>query len=214
MKLKTIPYLEQKWPSEGYHILAQYDNKSIIVYQAYRPSIGQFAARYGYFSGEFRFSRMSWIKPNFLWMMHRSGWGTKWGQEITLAIRIKRSFFDSVLEQTVSSSYDPNLYSSQPLWKQSVESSIVRLQWAPDHNPMGDPLKRRAIQLGLRGRLLEEYASDAILEITDISAFVESQRIYAISGKYSKLLTPIEQIYLPTDSTVIQKLNLSPAPTE
>jgi hypothetical protein len=26
----------------------------------------------------------------------------------------------------------------------------VRLQWDPDHHPNGSPLKRRAIQLGLR----------------------------------------------------------------
>jgi hypothetical protein len=213
MKLKTIPYLEQKWPVEGNHILAQYDNKSIIVYQAYRPSIGQFAARYGHFNSEFRFSRMSWIKPNFLWMMYRSNWGTKWGQEVILAIRIKRSFFEAVLEQAVPSSYNPKLYPSHPLWKKALESSVVRLQWDPDHNPMGEPLKRRAIQLGLRGRMLEEYAGDAILEIIDISAFVESQRINAISGKYSKLLTPMEQIYFPSDSFITQKLNLSPEST-
>jgi len=27
---------------------------------------------------------MSWIKPNFLWMMYRCGWGTKEGQQVTL----------------------------------------------------------------------------------------------------------------------------------
>ncbi len=84
MSLITEPYLTQntRWPRSGRHILAQYDDDSVLVYQAYRPSIGHFAARYGYFGGEFSFTRMSWIKPNFLWMMYRSGWGTKEGQEI------------------------------------------------------------------------------------------------------------------------------------
>ena len=66
-------YHEQllRWPEEGRHILAQYDQESIIVYQAYRPAIGQFAAERQYFGGEFSLNRMSWIKPNFLWMMYR-----------------------------------------------------------------------------------------------------------------------------------------------
>ncbi len=45
---------------------------------------------------------MSWIKTNFLWMMYRSGWGTKPDQEIILAIRLKTTFLDSVLTQAVS----------------------------------------------------------------------------------------------------------------
>ncbi len=59
MKLKTAPYLEQKtnWAKEGRVILAQYDSESIIVYQAYRPSIGHFAAENGYFGGDFKLSR-------------------------------------------------------------------------------------------------------------------------------------------------------------
>jgi hypothetical protein len=39
---------------------------------------------------------MSWIKPNFLWVMYRSGWGTKAGQELTLALRLRRSFFNGL----------------------------------------------------------------------------------------------------------------------
>jgi hypothetical protein len=66
---------QQRWPSSGRHILACFDEESIVVYQAYSPAIGRFAARHGYFGGEFSYSRMSWIKPNFLWMMYRSNWG-------------------------------------------------------------------------------------------------------------------------------------------
>ena len=75
MNLKTKPYCEQvrEWPESGRHILAQFDDETIIVYQAYRPQIGRFASEHGYFGGEFSYSRMSWIKPNFLWMMYH-GW--------------------------------------------------------------------------------------------------------------------------------------------
>jgi hypothetical protein len=75
------PYSEQVkvWPNEGRHILAQYDDATVIVYQAYRPSIGRHAVEHGAFGGDFSHARMSWIKPNFLWMMYRSGWGAKLG---------------------------------------------------------------------------------------------------------------------------------------
>ncbi|PTT91241.1 hypothetical protein DBR42_04275 [Pelomonas sp. HMWF004] len=87
MKLATAPYLQQaaEWPGQGEHILAQHDETSVIVYQAYRPSIGRYAIEHGQFGGpDYSFNRMSWVKPNFLWMMYRCGWGTKDGQEAIL----------------------------------------------------------------------------------------------------------------------------------
>src|SRR5579885_3321276 len=89
MNLITEAYMAQaaRWPQSGRYILAHYDESSIVVYQAYRPAIGQFAVAHGYFGGSsFSCNRMSWIKPNFLWMMYRSGWGTKEGQEVVLAV--------------------------------------------------------------------------------------------------------------------------------
>jgi Domain of unknown function (DUF4291) len=67
MKLITTNYLTQisQLPQVGRHIVAQYDETFVIVYQAYRPAIGNFA-------GEFKLERMSWIKTIFLWMMYRS----------------------------------------------------------------------------------------------------------------------------------------------
>ncbi len=89
MTLRGQPYAEQTqaWPSEGRHVLAQHDAETVVVYQAFRPSIAEFAVRAGRFGGEFSLTRMSWIKPNFLWMMYRSAWATKEGQERVLAVR-------------------------------------------------------------------------------------------------------------------------------
>ena len=33
------------WPQRGKHILAQYDDHSIVVYQAFRPEIADYAVR-------------------------------------------------------------------------------------------------------------------------------------------------------------------------
>jgi len=159
VRLITEPYLIQvsKWPKAGRHILAQYDDHSIVVYQAYRPAIGNFAASNGYFGGEFELDRMSWIKTNFLWMMYRSGWGTTPGQEVVLAIWLKRSAFEEILTKAVHSSYVPKLYSTRQAWQKSLKHSQVRLQWDPDHHPSGAKLERRAMQLGLRGEILAAY---------------------------------------------------------
>src|SRR5262252_6449426 len=129
MNLTTDLYIDQinRWPSEGRHILAQHDADSIIVYQAYRPSIGKYAIAHGVFGGDFSYSRMSWIKPNFLWMMYRSGWGTKEGQEITLGIRLHRQFFDDILAQAVASNFDQSGYATHDAWRLAVANSSVRL---------------------------------------------------------------------------------------
>lgn len=199
MHLLTEPYLAQQahWPFEGRHILAQYDDTSIVVYQAYRPRIGHFAARNGYFGGDFSFSRMSWIKPNFLWMAYRSGWGSKENQEVMLAVRIQRGAFDEILRQAVPSTYQKHLYASEAEWKRAVEQSAVRLQWDPDHDPSGRPLERRAIQLGLRGEILARYAREWVIEIEDISDFVAEQREHA-RGDYANLVVPQERVYPPS----------------
>jgi hypothetical protein len=208
MKLLTEFFAarEPKLPTSGKHILAQFDEDSIIVYQAYRTSIARFAVENGFFGGEFSFNRMSWCKPNFLWMMYRSGWGIKESQEATVAIRLKRSFFDKILAQAVPSSFDRTLFRDESVWKDTVAASDVRLQWDPDHAPSGEPLKRRAIQLGLRGAMLKEYGREAIVEIEDISDFVAEQRANIGS---TRLRVPFERVYRPADETTVSRLGLS-----
>src|ERR1700677_1214644 len=137
--LKTELYVDQvkRWPKEGQYILAQFDDQGVVVYQAHRPGIGCFAAEHQFFGGEFKLSRMSWIKPNFLWMMYRCGWGIKPDQEVILAITIKRGAFDSILEQAVHSTFLADRYRSHDEWKRRLADSPVRLQWDPDHDPYG-----------------------------------------------------------------------------
>ena len=209
--LLTERYVNQAnaWPMSGRHILAQADAEKVIVYQAYKPSIGRYAVKHGYFGGEeFGYSRMSWIKTNFLWMMYRSAWGTKPGQEVTLAIRISRKFFDDLLTQAVESSFNLGAYSTQDEWQKAILTSSVRLQWDPDHHPSGAPLKRRALQLGLKGKSLEKFGKHEILEIIDISSFVAEQRENTTKQNLPNLITPLEQVYIPADETIRMRLGL------
>lgn len=133
MNLKVTNYRQQQaaWPQSGKHIMAQFTDDVVVVYQAYRPKIGHYAAQHQQFGGEFSYTRMSWIKPNFLWMMFRSGWGKKEGQEVTLAIHLKRDYFDRILRAAYPSSNIMGL--PQAEFSAQVKQTNVRLQWDPDH---------------------------------------------------------------------------------
>ena len=193
-------YLDQvnNWPQSGRHILAQFDEESIYVYQAYRPSIAQFAVEHQKFGKDFSFNRMSWIKPNFLWMMYRSGWATKESQERILAVRLRRSFFDELLRQVVPSSFDSRRFTTREEWQAAVATSEVRLQWDPDHDPSGTPLERRAVQLGLRGAVLRRYGQQELISVEDITPFVTEQRQHLADG-FVALQMPEERVYRPVD---------------
>jgi hypothetical protein len=182
-----------RWPEKGLHVLANFDDESISVYQAYKPAIANFAVAQQRFGGEFSFTRMSWIKPNFLWMMFRSGWAAKEGQERILEIRIKRDFFDQLMKEAVPSTFFSELFTDHQEWKEAVSRSDLRLQWDPDHDPLGKPVERRAVQLGLRGNMLQRY-SDELYWIKDITDFVIEQR--SNLNDLEKLLLPYEDVYI------------------
>lgn len=206
--MRHAPYTEAQasWPRQGRHILAHFDATSIDVYQAYRPSIAAFAVAHQRFGGEFSYERMSWIKPNFLWMMYRSGWAQKDGQERILAVRLPRAFFDDLLRAAVPSTFDPSRFSSHGEWQQAVRHSDVRLQWDPDHAPDGSPLQRRALQLGLRGEALRQYGAQQPISIADITDFVHAQAAELRHGTAS-LRVPDERVYLP-DATAARAVGL------
>jgi hypothetical protein len=73
-------------------IRAVYNDQNIRIYQAYNDSIADSALKYNSFvTPPFKLERMTWIKPSFLWMMYRSGWGMKESsQSRILAIDISR----------------------------------------------------------------------------------------------------------------------------
>jgi hypothetical protein len=196
INIKSYSTVSGGWPKSGRHILASFDDESIVVYQAYRHAIADYAIKHQKFGGEFSYSRMSWIKPNFLWMMYRAGWATKEGQERILAVRLKRQFFDSILTQAVASSYDATRYSSRDEWQKAVGSSDVRLQWDPDHDPQGRPSERRAVQLGLRGSALRSFGEEELLSIDDVTPFVIEQRTNL--DNLQTLSVPAESIYSPS----------------
>ncbi|QDK80727.1 DUF4291 domain-containing protein [Spirosoma sp. KCTC 42546] len=212
MTLKTIPYLnyETDLPQAAQLVLGQLRGQNIIVYQAFNPQIVDYAVAHQRFGGPaYSFSRMAWIKPNFLWMMYRSGWAKKENQEKIVAIEISLENFETLLKQAVHSSFQPAIYSTREHWKTSLIESEVRLQWDPDHNPTGRKLERRAIQLGLKGDTLKLFATDWIVSIEDITEFVLDQGRFVEKGAMEKLTVIKEQVIPISNPHLTAKLKLT-----
>lgn len=163
-------------------IRATYDENTITVYQAYNNEIAKEAVQKGTFGSLFKMNRTTWIKPSFLWMMYRSGWATKKGQERVLAIKIKRDAFDFIVQNSVMSIYDPEIYDEYGEWKKKLKKSDVICQWDPERDIYGQPLNYRTIQLGLRGNAVYNYVNDWIVDIEDITSYVEKVKKYISLG--------------------------------
>nr|WP_218152428.1 DUF4291 family protein [Mucilaginibacter sp. OK283] len=65
-----------------------------------------------------------------------------------LALWIQKIDFEKILGEAAISSFNPQYYQSHAQWRADLEQKEVRLQWDPDHDPYGNKLQRRAIQLG------------------------------------------------------------------
>jgi len=118
-------------------IRAGYDRDTIVVYQAYARVIADAALAAGRFVAPFSFHRMTWIKPSFLWLMHRSNWGQKSGQERVLAIRIKRSGWERALSLAVLTSFEPAVFASPDEWAARFALAHVHLQWDTERSLRG-----------------------------------------------------------------------------
>src|SRR4051812_17940848 len=97
-------------------IRADYDRDTIVVYQAYPAAIADAALEAGRFVPPFSFRRMTWVKPSFLWLMHRSNWGRKAGQERVLAVRVRRACWEEALSLGVLTSFTPCVFASPAEW--------------------------------------------------------------------------------------------------
>lgn len=177
-------------------IRAIYNTKTIRVYQAFNNIIADEAISLNKFGKSFSMSRMTWIKPSFLWMMYRSSWATKQDQNRILAIDMDKTGFEKIVASAVKSTFDESLYTDMEEWKKAVKMSEVRVQWDPERDIFGNPSKySRSIQLGIRGEFLQRFNDEWIKEITDITSFVQQQK-KLIDGNLLDLLSiPEEKVY-------------------
>lgn len=174
-----------------------YDDKTIRVYQAYSNAIADAALAHGTFvSPPFKMERMTWIKPSFLWMMYRSGWGLKdAGQSRILAIDISREGFDWALAHSCLSHPDKSM--SKEEWQKMKENTPVRIQWDPERDLHLQPQSYRAIQIGLSGLAAESYVNEWIQNITDITPLAKKIHALVLENQFENAqeLLPNEIAY-------------------
>jgi hypothetical protein len=117
---------------------------------------------------------MTWIKPSFLWMMYRCGWGTKEGQETVLAVEITREGFEWALDHACLSHYEPGLHADRTTWQRQLRRAPARVQWDPERDLRLQPLAHRSLQLGLAGEAARRYADEWTVSITDITSLART----------------------------------------
>jgi hypothetical protein len=175
-----------------------YDDNTIRVYQAYNDAIADAALEQGTLkSPPFKMERMTWIKPSFLWMMYRSGWGKKdSGQKRILAFDITREGFEWALEHSLLS-HEAKNYKDKEEWRRIKKETPVRIQWDPERDLHLQPLEHRAIQIGLTNEAVPLYVNKWIQNITEVTnlaseihSLVEDDDLEA-----ARKLLPIETEY-------------------
>lgn len=112
---------------------------------------------------------MTWIKPSFLWMMYRCGWGTKEGQETVLAVEISRAGFEWALTNACLSGYARGTHPDRATWQRQVKRAPARVQWDPERDLRLQPRPYRSLQLGLSGEASRRYADEWTIAIREVT---------------------------------------------
>ncbi|MFJ3233822.1 DUF4291 domain-containing protein [Streptomyces sp. NPDC086787] len=191
-----------------HRIRALHTDSTVTVYQAYTPGIGLPAAREGRFPVTWQRDRMTWIKPSFLWMMYRCGWGTKEGQETVLAVEISREGFEWALEHACLSHYEQGLHTDHASWKRQLKQAPARVQWDPERDLHLQPLSYRSLQLGLAGEASRRYADEWTTSITDVTPLAHTIHAHVQAGDLdaARQLLPREHPY-PVNGGILAHLS-------
>jgi len=179
-----------------------YDPETVRVYQAYGDAIADTALAAGSFvSPPFSLSRMTWVKPSFLWMMYRSGWALKdEGQKRILAVDISRAGFEwAMANSCVSDAYTS---ASPEKRKEAFSRHPVRIQWDPERDLESRALPYRSLQMGLSGIAMEQYVTQWIRRITDVTSLAREIHAAVQSGavRHALSLLPQERSYPISDT--------------
>lgn len=190
-------------------VRAVYDANTIRVYQAYSDAIADSALDHGAFvSPPFKMERMTWIKPSFLWMMYRAGWGLKdAGQKRILAIDITREGFEWALVHSCLS--HPGKAMSEKDWQTLKNNAPVRIQWDPERDLLSRPLQYRAIQIGLSKEAVELYVRTwiyRIIDVTDVAHAIHNL-VSRNQSDEARALLPAEQAY-PLSNAIEAQLEI------
>ena len=160
-----VPVFRGEWDTEG-----------VYLYQAYRDEIADWALEHQKFGGPaWKPARMTWIKPSFAWMLYRSGYGYKSGQNRVLKIKLAHVDIAHLLSHCKLAHSNKDTKVKLP---STHKGGNGRVQWDPERDLFQSDgkeprrmLRTRAIQIGLAGSLSEYYAKHiiSIQDVTDLA---------------------------------------------
>ncbi|MGF1427650.1 DUF4291 domain-containing protein [Kitasatospora sp. LaBMicrA B282] len=181
-------------------IRAAHDADTITLYQAYSPAIAGPALAAGRFVAPFSRGRMTWIKPSFRWLMHRSNWARKPGQERILAVRITRAGWEQALANAVLTTGDPA----------ALATAAVHVQWDPERSAAGAALNHYSIQVGVGRGMIDALVDDWTVELTDLTPQVRRIAELVRAGRSAQAvrLLPPERPY-PLEPALARRLGMS-----
>lgn len=191
----------------------EWDEEGVYVYQAFNHVIADWAVSHQRFGGpDFNPTRMTWIKPSFAWVLYRAGYGHKHNQERILKVKLPHAAIAELL--------------SQCHCKHGGGGTDGRVQWDPARDLMSgegrEPRmmqRRRAIQIGLKGKLSEQYVAStiSIQDVTELSHKVGAAHAIKDNTAQKEAMTalapelPKERPYLPACSeSALVELGMMP----
>lgn len=197
LQLESYEEHERHLPSKGRFIIGQFNENEIVIYQAFKKSIAEFAVANQKFGGEdYDFNRHTQLKPSFLWMMYYSGWAHKKNQEHVLAITLSIPGFEELLDKAVL------------IDKGHAETDApVSIHWESYHDLFGNKTERMAAKIVLKGAAMKQYNDSWIKSIEDISDYVQEQQALLEANKIADIRVPRERAYAPQDLNVLRRLN-------
>lgn len=182
---------------QGRHLLLEYDNEGVFVYQAFNEDIAVWALANQSFGHGFRTDRMTWLKPSFAWLVRRSDLGKRKNQERILRIKIPHELFLDLMS-SASDTQDTSQVKSE---------KDVLVQWDPDRDFTGNELPRRTIHMGVRNQESKNYI-DSIISVEDVTDQVKALRTNpAVNASALEAKHPL-RVYDRIDGNTTRKLNL------
>lgn len=201
--------------------VGEWDAEGVYVYQAFCDDIADWALAHQQFGGpKFNTTRMTWVKPSFGWVLYRSGYGHKPGQNRVLKIKLSHHSLGVLL--SACQCVDTNKTTRS---KRSVEQTgNGRVQWDPERDMMTSDgreprelRRQRAIQIGLKGRLSDLYVTSviSIQDVTELCHKVCDAHRAKKGDSMAELVPelPIERPYLPhCRDACLSQLGMLPGP--
>ncbi|MGH1339191.1 MAG: DUF4291 family protein [Aureispira sp.] len=192
-------------------IRALFTEQNIAVYAAFSDSIATVALQNQQLLPPFVYTRMTWIKPSFLWLMYRSDWGNRSGMTRILRIWITRQAWEKALQEAILTTPDYPIYPNKKVWRKKLEQTGIRVQWDPERAIDNKKLNFKSIQVGITGKYSEVYAKKWITKIEEVTPLAHSIQNLMFQKKLTaaRALLPKELLY-PTPASIRKVLAMEP----